>query len=52
MCGGGGWEELGWQPFPTLSAQLVAEVHRFTDADLPLHREAAELSIFPGVPLS
>jgi hypothetical protein len=52
MCGGGCWEEQGWQPFPSLSAELVAGVHRFADADLPLAREAAELSIFPGVPLS
>jgi hypothetical protein len=52
MCSGRGWEELGWQPFPSLSTDLVAEVHRVRDADLPLLREAAEVSIFPGVPLS
>jgi hypothetical protein len=52
MCGGAGWEEEGWQPFPSLSVELVAAAHRFADADLPLVREAAEVSIFPGVPLS
>ena len=52
MCGGVRWAEEGWQPFPALSAELVAAAHGSADADLPLEREAAEVSIFPGVPLS
>jgi hypothetical protein len=52
MCGGAAWNEEGWQPFPALSAELVAAARHAADADMPLGREAAELSIFPGVPLS
>ncbi len=48
MCGGVAWEEEGWQP----SADLVAAARHAADADLPIRREAAEISIFPGVPLS
>ena len=48
MCGGASWDEEGWQ----LSADLVAAARRAVDADLPIGREASELSIFPGVPLS
>jgi hypothetical protein len=52
MCGGASWDDEGWQPFPALSAELVAAARLAADADMPLGRETAELSIFPGVPLS
>jgi hypothetical protein len=53
MCGLHAWVEEGWQPFADLSRELVASARRAgLDADAPLVREARELSVFPGVPLS
>jgi hypothetical protein len=52
-CGGVGWEEHGWKPFADLVAD-VAPARRAAgppDVDAPLVREAAEHSVFPGVPL-
>jgi hypothetical protein len=57
MCGGDGWTEEGWKPFAAVADDLVAAARRAAllaggDSDAPLVREAAELSVFPGVPLS
>jgi hypothetical protein len=57
MCGLHQWVEEGWQPFADFSRDLAASAARAArraglDADSPLVREAAELSVFPGVPLS
>ncbi len=55
MCGGVGWEAYGRSI--NVTAELVAAARRAAaraggDADAPLVRELAELSVFPGVPLS
>jgi hypothetical protein len=57
MCGAAAWEEEGWTPFADLAADLAAAAGRAArrmgaDADAALVREAAEVSFFPGVPLS
>lgn len=57
MCGGASWAEEGWRPFPDLNAELAGAARRAAtlagaDADAPLVREAGEVSVFPGVPLS
>ncbi|HEY8407366.1 MAG TPA: hypothetical protein VIK66_05265 [Gaiellaceae bacterium] len=45
MCGGEAWSEDVMRP----SAQLL---HDLDPASLPTQREADELSLLPGVPLS
>jgi len=57
MCGGASWRADDAFAALDLSVDLVAAARRAAltagaDADLPLLREAAELSVFPGVPLS
>ena len=53
MCGGEHWEEEGWKPFAALAADLTPVAPTVAaDADAPLAREAVELSVLPGVPLS
>ena len=57
MCGGSGWLEDGRRVVSGLAEDLVAAARRAAqtagaDADAPLLREAQELSVFPGVPLS
>ena len=57
MCGGRVWAEEGWTPFAAVADDLVAAARRAgllagTDSDAPLVREEAEVSVFPGVPLS
>ena len=57
MCGGTTWAEEGWKPFAELGRNLVGSARRAAlaaggDEDAPLVREATELSVFPGVPLS
>jgi hypothetical protein len=55
MCGGAGWEaDRRTADFATelVSAARRAAVRGGGDADAPLVRELAELSVFPGVPLS
>lgn len=55
MCGGLGWEATGRTL--DVTSELVAAARRAAaraggDADAPLVRELAEVSVFPGVPLS
>jgi transposase-like protein len=45
MCGGASWAEDAWQPSAALLRDLDAALS-------PLKREAEELSLLPGVPLS
>lgn len=58
MCGGGAWdEEGGGRPVIDLAVDLVSAARRAAtlaggDSETPLLREAAEVSVFPGVPLS
>jgi hypothetical protein len=57
MCGLSAWEDEGWKPFAEFGAELAVVARRAArqagfDADAPLVREAKELSVFPGVPLS
>lgn len=57
MCGAYAWQAERWSPYADLAADLAAAAGRSArranaDADVPLGREAAELSVFPGVPLS
>ena len=53
MCGGEQWEEEGWKPFADLAADLAPNAQAANaDADAPLAREADEISVLPGVPLS
>jgi hypothetical protein len=57
MCGGNAWENHGWHPFGDVASDLVAAARRAAQQagaaeDAPLVREADELSVFPGVPLS
>lgn len=57
MCGGVSWDEEGGRPAVDLAVDLVLAARRAArlaggDADAPLLREAVELSVFPGVPLS
>jgi hypothetical protein len=57
MCGLSDWDEEGWKPFADLGLELAVVARRAAqragfDADAPLVREAIELSVFPGVPLS
>lgn len=57
MCGGGAWLEDGWRPFHDLADGLAAAARRHArpvpaDADAPLTREIAGVTVFPGVPLS
>jgi hypothetical protein len=57
MCGGVAWAEQGWHPFVDVTADLVAAARRAGllaggAANAPLLREAEEISVFPGVPLS
>jgi hypothetical protein len=57
MCGASAWQEEGWTPFADLAADLAAAAgiaarRAGADADTALVREAAEISVFPGVPLS
>jgi hypothetical protein len=57
MCGIHDWQEEGWRPFADVSRDLgiaarIAARRAGGDADAPLVREAKELSVFPGVPLS
>ena len=57
MCGLSAWEDEGWKPFAEFGVELALVARRAAvlagyDADAPLVREAKELSVFPGVPLS
>jgi hypothetical protein len=57
MCGLSAWEDEGWKPFGDLGIELAIVARRAAllagfDEDAPLVREASELSVFPGVPLS
>ena len=53
MCGGASFDEDGWKPFASFSADLASATGAVpTDADAPLGRELVETSILPGVPLS
>jgi hypothetical protein len=57
MCGAASWQEEGWTPFADLAADLAAAAglaarRSGADADAALAREAAEVSVFPGVPFS
>ena len=57
MCGLSAWEDEGWKPFAEFGAELAVVARRAArqagfDPDAPLVREAKELSVFPGVPLS
>jgi len=57
MCGGVDWTEAGRPRFADVNADLVAAARRAGilaggAANAPLLREAEELSVFPGVPLS
>ena len=57
MCGGGSWDEDSRYVLPDLAHDVVAAARRAAqtagaDLDAPLLREAEELSVFPGVPLS
>ena len=57
MCGGVSWLAEGKQVVADLAHDLVAAALRAAQsagagADAPLLREAVELSVFPGVPLS
>jgi hypothetical protein len=57
MCGGVDWAEDGRSRYVDVSADLVAAARRAGilaggAASAPLLREAEELSVFPGVPLS
>jgi hypothetical protein len=57
MCGAATWQEEGWTPFADLAADLAAAAglaaqRAGADADVPIAREAAEVSVFPGVPFS
>jgi hypothetical protein len=57
MCGGVRWLAEGRQEVPDLAHDLVVAARRAAqgagaDVDAPLLREAVELSVFPGVPLS
>ena len=56
MCGGDSWAEEQWRP-ADIRAELVAAARRAGllaggAVNAPLVREAEELSVFPGVPLS
>jgi rubredoxin len=56
MCGGIAWDALARMPLD-VTTDLVAAARRAAaraggDADAPLVRELAEVSVFPGVPLS
>jgi len=51
------WEDEEWTPFADIGAELgvvarPAACRAGFDAEAPLVREAEELSVFPGVPLS
>jgi hypothetical protein len=57
MCGGVSWLAERKHAVSDLTHDLVAAARRAAqsagaDADAPLLREAVELSVFPGVPLS
>jgi hypothetical protein len=57
MCGGVSWLEEAGRAVSDLAHDLAAAARRAArtagaDADAPLLREAVELSVFPGVPLS
>jgi hypothetical protein len=54
MCGSeGSWVEQGWKPFADLGHDLIGAAHAAeVDADSPLHRDAEEPSVLPGIPLS
>lgn len=58
MCGGAAWEDEVLRRIPSDVAHDLALAARRAarsagaDADAPLLREASELSVFPGVPLS
>jgi hypothetical protein len=57
MCGGARWVAEGKHVVADIANDLVAAARRAAqsagaDADAPLLREAVELSVFPGVPLS
>jgi hypothetical protein len=57
MCGGVSWTGVAGGGDVDLAVDLVgaarrAALHAGADVDLPLVREAAEVSVFPGVPLS
>jgi hypothetical protein len=57
MCGGVSWNGEAGGGDVDLAVDLVAAarraaLHAGADVDLPLVREAAEVSVFPGVPLS
>jgi hypothetical protein len=56
MCGADSWAEEQWRP-ADIRAELVAAARRAGlvaggAVNAPLVREAEELSVFPGVPLS
>jgi hypothetical protein len=57
MCGGAAWEDDGSSLLTDVTLDLAAAARRAAqsagaDEDAPLLRESAELSVFPGVPLS
>jgi hypothetical protein len=57
ICGACAWEDDGWKPLADIGAELgvvarPAARRAGFDADAPLVREAEELSVFPGGPLS
>ena len=45
MCGGGAWGEEPWRPADEL-------LHDLDPASMPMRREAHEVGMLPGVPLS
>jgi hypothetical protein len=57
MCGAHTWEEELRRVVPDFTQDLILAARRAAqiagaDVDAPLLREAEELSVFPGVPLS
>jgi hypothetical protein len=57
MCGAHTWEEEVRRVVPDFTQDLILAARRAAqiagaDVDAPLLREAEELSVFPGVPLS